>query len=103
MHSKDMKIDVSEFWCRNERCRNYGKKEKGNIVPKERYGKDDTRLLKCKTRGHCISENYGTRFFQLKTPRKEVIRTLALFHEKVSIRGLSRATGHDKKVNHKLD
>jgi len=28
MHSKDDEIDVSKLWGRNERIRNYGKKEK---------------------------------------------------------------------------
>jgi hypothetical protein len=37
-------------------------------------------------------------FFHLKTPRDEVLRTLALFPEKCSIRGISRATGHDKNM-----
>jgi flavoprotein len=82
MHSKKKEIDVSEFWFRNERCRDYRKTGKGNIVPKEQYGKDKIWLLKCKTCGRCFSENYGTVFFQLKTPRKEVIRTLALFPKK---------------------
>jgi len=91
-------IDISEFWCWNEDCPDYGKNGKGNIVPKEQYGKDKIWLLKCKTCSHCFSENKGTVFFQLKTPRDEVLRTLALFPEKGSIRGISRATGHDKNV-----
>jgi len=98
MHSKNKEVDVSKFWCWNERCQDYGKKGKGNIVPKEQYGKNGIWLLKCKTCGHCFSENRGTVFFQLKTPRKEVLRTLALFPEKGSIRGVGRATGHDKNV-----
>ena len=62
-------IDISEFWCWNEDCPDYGKKGKGNIVPKEQYGKDKIWLLKCKTCSHCFSENKGTVFFQLKTPQ----------------------------------
>jgi hypothetical protein len=98
MRSKKKDFDVSKFWCWNEQCRDYGKKGKGNIVPKEQYGENGIWLLKCKTCDHCFSENHGTVFFHLKTPRKEVLRTLALFPEKGSIRGISRATGHDKNM-----
>ena len=35
-------------------------------------------------------------FFGLDTPREEVLRTLAIIPEKGSIRGVARATGHDK-------
>ncbi len=95
---KSKKVDVSGFWCWNEKCPDYGKKGKGTIVPKERYGRAKILLLKCKTCGHCFSENRGTVFFQLRAPKEEVLRTIALFPEKGSIRGLSRATGHDKNL-----
>jgi len=91
-------ISVSEYWCWNENCPDYGTKGKGNIVPKERYGKKNTLLLKCKTCGHCFSENRGTVFFGLNVPREEVLRTLAMIPEKGSIRGVARATGHDKNT-----
>ncbi len=45
---------------------------------------------------HCFSETHGTPFFELKTPTGEVIRTLAMFPEKGSIRGVARASGHSK-------
>ena len=38
----------------------------------------------------------GTAFFELDTPQEEVLRTLAMIPEKGSIRGVARATGHDK-------
>lgn len=96
MGSKE--IDVSTFWCWNKRCLDYEKKNHGNIVPKEQYGKDTVWLMRCKTCGHTFSENKGTVFYQMKTPRKEILRTLALFPEKGSIRGMARASGHDKNV-----
>lgn len=96
MDSKD--IDVSNFWCWNKECPDYGEKNHGNIVPKEQYGKDGIWLMRCKTCGHTFSENKGTVFYQMKTPRAEILRTLALFPEKGSIRGMARASGHDKNV-----
>ena len=44
MNSKE--TDVSEFWCWNEECPDYGKKEQENIVSKEQYGKDESHLSK---------------------------------------------------------
>ena len=35
-----------EFFCPNGMCPDYGKRGKGNIVLKERYGKRNTALLK---------------------------------------------------------
>jgi len=40
---------------------------------KERYGKDNRALLKCKTCGHCFSETRGTPFFGLNTSIDEVL------------------------------
>jgi len=34
----DSELDLSEFCCLNKDCPNYGKKGKGNIRVKERYG-----------------------------------------------------------------
>lgn len=89
---------MSEFWCWHEGCPDYGKKGAGNIVLKERYGKNNIALLRCKTCGHCFSENRGTPFFNLNTSMEEVLRVLALLPEKGSIRGVARATGHDKNA-----
>ena len=89
-------LDPSQFWCWDVNCPDYGKKGLGNIVLKERYGKNNTALLRCKTCGHCFSETRGTLFFGLSTPWDEVLRTLAMLPEKGSIRGVARATGHDK-------
>lgn len=93
---QDTELDLSQFWCWNTDCPTYGKQGIGNIVIKERYGKNNTALLKCKKCGHCFSETRGTPFFGLITPWDEVLRTLAMLPEKGSIRGVARATGHDK-------
>jgi transposase-like protein len=91
-------LDISQFWCWNKDCMDYGIKEKGNIVLKERYGKKNRALLRCKTCNHCFSESRGTIFFGLDTSDEEVLRTLAMIPEKGSIRGVARATGHDKNT-----
>jgi len=89
-------IDYSQLCCLHEDCPSYGKKDQGNIVIKERYGKNNRVLFKCKICKHCFSETKGTPFFGLNTPAEEVVRTLAMIPEKGGIRGTARANGHDK-------
>jgi transposase-like protein len=91
-------LDLTKFWCWQNDCIDYGKKGAGNIVLKERYGKDNRALLKCRTCGHCFSETHGTPFFGLNTTIDEVCRTLAMIPEKGSIRGAARMSGHDKST-----
>lgn len=89
-------IELGKFWCWNEECPDYGKIGNKNITPKEYKGKYKIALLQCKTCKRCFSENRGTIFFGLNTPKDEILRTLAMIPEKGSIRGTGRATGHDK-------
>lgn len=91
-------IDVSGYWCVNPECPDYGVRGNGNIFLKERYGNQDHALFQCKICKHCFSETRGTVFFGLNTPYDEVLRTLAMIPEKGSIRGVARATGHDKNT-----
>lgn len=63
---------------------------------KERYGKQNTELLRCKTCKRTFSENSGTPFFGLHTPKETVLRSMAMLVEKGSIRGTARAMGVDK-------
>ena len=91
MHSE---IDISEFWCWNERCPDHGKKGRGNIRVRELRGKDKRALLLCKTCGCCFSETKGTPFFGLKTPIEEVVRALSMLPERGSIRSVGRSTKH---------
>ena len=92
----NLELDLSEFCCLNKDCQDYGKKDKGNIRFKERYGKQNRALLRCKTCNRCFSETRGTIFFGLDTPDEEILKTLAMMPEKGSIRGTARASGHDK-------
>ena len=74
----ESQINLQDHSCCHEGCPDYGKRGLGNIVIKERYGKNDRALLKCRTCGHCFSETRGTIFFGLNTPEKEVLDVLAL-------------------------
>ena len=89
-------VNLDEFFCPNKACSDYGKRGRGNIVLKERYGKQNTALLRCKTCNKTFSENRGTPFFGLHTPKETVLQALAMLVEKGSIRGTARVMGVDK-------
>lgn len=89
-------MDTSQFFCPNEECADYGVRGKGNIVRNGRYGKQRTQLLKCNTCGKPFSENRNTPFFDLRTPKEEVVRALQTLVERGSLRGTARVTGHKK-------
>ena len=49
-------VKLDEFFCPNEAYPDYGKKGRGNIVLKERYGKQNTALLRCKSCNKTFSD-----------------------------------------------
>ena len=56
-----------------------------------------SRILRYSDARHAIrSENRGTPFFGLHTPKETVLRALAMLVEKGSIRGTARTMGVDK-------
>ena len=85
-------IELSKYWCPRKDCKDYGITGKGNIIIKEKYGKEERFLLKCRTCRHCFSETRGTAFFCLHAPKEEVLRVLSMLPEKGSI----RATNHSQ-------
>jgi len=97
-------LELSNYWCPNKGCKDYGIKNKGNIIIKEKFGKDNRYLLKCRTCKHCFSETRGTPFFCLHSTKEEVLSVLAMLPEKGSIRGLARATNHSTNtISHWLN
>ena len=93
-------VNLDEFFCPNEACPDYGKRGRGNIVLKERYGKQNTALLRCKACNKTFSENRGTPFFGLHTPKETVLRALAMLVEKGSIRERHRE-GNGRRQRHR--
>lgn len=89
-------METSKFFCPNPSCPDYGKRNHGNIVGNGRYGKQRTQLLKCKTCRKSFSENRGTPFFGLRTPKGEVVEALQTLVERGSLRGTARLRRHKR-------
>jgi len=92
----ERELNFEDFFCTNPDCKDYGKKGKGNIALDRIYGKKKTALLKCKTCNKTFSENRGTPFFGLHTPKGKVLKSLAMLVERGSVRGTGRAMGVSK-------
>jgi transposase-like protein len=86
---------VGDF-CPNEVCADYGKgqtKHQKNIV---KFGKTKAgrQRYKCNTCGSTFTETKGTIFYRRRTPKHEIIETLAFLAEGSRISSLRRVKGH---------
>ena len=84
-------IEVGQF-CPNEECEDCGQVDKANIM---RFGRNrnGTQRYRCKTCVRTFTETNGTLFYRKRTPRKDILETLALLAEGVRISSISRAKG----------
>ena len=83
-------------FCPNEACPDYGKLQDGqrqqNII---KFGKTEkgVQRYRCKTCKKTFTETTGTIFFRKRTPKHEILETLALLAEGNRISSLSRVKG----------
>lgn len=93
-----MQITVhgDDFFCPNESCGDHGKKGLGNIVIYHRYGKDQRKLLKCKTCKFTFSERRNTLFFGLHTNESKIKEVIFHLLEGMSFREAASASDLDK-------
>lgn len=75
----EIPLRIEDFFCPNAVCDDHGKKGRGNIAVQDRYGRQNRRLLKCKTCKLKFSERRSSLFFGMHTNEtkiKEVIEYL---------------------------
>ena len=69
--------DLSLFCCQNRKCPSFGHRGVGNLVVRDRIGKQrQTRLLCCKICKKRFSETKGTVFYRSRLPREKVVSIL---------------------------
>ena len=88
--------DLSIFCCQNERCPDYGRRARGNLSVCMRYGKQQRRLLYCKTCKARFSERKGTPLFDSRLAEDKVAAVLAHIAEGVGVRKTGRLVGVSK-------
>jgi len=87
---KARKLDIA---CPNKNCRAYNKIGLRNIVRNGRQP-NDTQKYKCTDCGRNLVRTINTPFFHKHLKKKEIIRICKLLAEKISFRGIARATDH---------
>ena len=85
-----MNLDLSQHFCPNSECRDYGIRSAGNITTSTTFGPQAIRLLRCKTCNHRFSERHNTVFWGLRLPEKDIVDILTCLAEGNSIRGCAR-------------
>lgn len=88
--------DLSRFCCQNLHCPDYGQRGTNRLTVCAHYGKQQRRLLYCKTCKQRFSETKGTPFFHSRLPRPQLISVLAHINEGCGVRKTSRLTGVNK-------
>ncbi len=91
-----MKLDLSQHFCPNSNCTDYGLKGLGNIATSTTFGKNNIQLLRCKTCNKRFSERHDTVFSGLHLDEKTVVEILLCLAEGMSIRGCARVKSVNK-------
>jgi len=92
----ELSFKMKDFFCPNEACGDHGKKGQGNIVVYDRYGKNQRRLLRCKTCNFRFSERRNSLFFGLHTKDTKIREVIFYLMEGMSFREAASATDLDK-------
>ena len=90
--------DLSRFCCQHKGCRDYGKRDAGNLSVCARYGKQKRRLLYCRACKARFSERKGTVFFQARLPEEKVESVLDHIQEGCGVRQTARLVGVNKET-----
>ena len=91
--------DLARFCCQNTECRDYGKRDAGNLSVCDRYGPNkERRMLYCATCKARFSERKGTPLFGARLPEKEIVSLLAHIDEGCGVRKTSRLIGVNKNT-----
>ena len=89
-------MEISHCFCPNKECEDYAKKGQNNIVCYDIYGKQKTKLLRCKTCKTRFSERRNTVFFGLHLDESTIEKVVRCLAEGNSIRATARIMGIDK-------
>jgi LacI family transcriptional regulator len=88
--------DLERFCCQNPECPDFGKRGHGTLTVCMRYGRQQRRLLYCRTCKARFSERKGTPLFDSRLPEDKVVAVLQHVAEGVGVRQTSRLVGVSK-------
>jgi len=92
----EISLNPEGYFCPNESCGDHGKRGLGNIVLNNTYGKNQRRLLRCKTCNSRFSERRSSFFFGLHTKETKIREVISYLLEGMSFREVASASDLDK-------
>ena len=95
-------MDITQSYCPNKECKDYGIKGHGNIVCYDTYGKQNTKLLRCRTCKTRFSERRNTVFFGFHLDEAHIEKVVRCMAEGNSIRATARIMGIDKDTVYRI-
>lgn len=94
---------LSEIFCINCNCKDYGIKKLGNIRTRGRYGiNNDRLLLYCHTCGQRFSYSRSTAFFGLRVPTEKIVQVLVCTADGYGIRETGRILNLSKDTVNRI-
>ena len=96
--------NLEKYCCQNQNCKDYGKRNGGNMSVSARYGKNKEHLyLYCSTCKKRFSARKGTPLFNSRLPQEKVVSILEHLAEGCGIRKTARLTKVDRKTVGRLN
>jgi len=92
----EISVNPADYFCPNEACGDHGKRGLGNIVLHNKYGKNQRKLLKCKSCNFRFSERQSSFFFGLHTKETKIKEVILCLIEGMSFREAAHASDLDK-------
>jgi transposase-like protein len=89
MPNSKLEVDPQKEFCSNPNCRDYGKRDAGNIVKYGHY-RNGRQRFKCKTCGRVFVETKNTVFYNRKLSEDQIIMICKLLVERNGIRAIER-------------
>lgn len=100
---KNIMTTIEEMFCINDKCKDYGVKNLGNIRTRGKFGvKKDKLLLYCNTCGQRFSQSRATAFFGLRIPEKKINQIIKLTADGTGIRETGRQLHVSKDTVNKI-
>ena len=91
-------MDLSNHYCPNPDCKEYGQKDRGNIEVVREYGKHKRKLLRCTICETKFSERKSTIFWNKQHLEEKILEVLKCLCEGNGIRATERITGVTRKT-----
>lgn len=96
-------VKLTEAFCINKDCKDYGVKNLGNIRTRGRYGvKSDKLLLYCHTCGQRFAYSRSTAFFGLRVSEDKITKVLSHTANGVGIRETGRKLNLSKDTVNRI-